>query len=293
MVRDGAGRSPMEEKMLDFVIDETRCIQCGECAADCPVNVIDASGGFPRIPESRQSYCIRCQHCLAVCPTAALSILGKDPDQSAAISPVPADGIENLIKSRRSVRRYLPDAVDQAVLNRLMDVVAHAPTGKNQRQVRFTLVDDPRVMEAIRVQTMDGIRKAAIEDSLPDGLEYFAKFIAPFDQGRDIIFRHAPHMIIASSPKDAVTPEADPFIALSYFEFMAQSLGLGTVWCGYARWALQSVVPEIGRKLGIPADHRSMYVMMFGYPAVRYARTVQRDVQDVHLVSLADLEGEQ
>lgn len=49
-------------------------------------------------------------------------------------------------------------------------------------------------------------------------MEYFAKFIAPYDQGRYIIFRHAPHMIIASSPKDAVTPEADPFIALSYFE---------------------------------------------------------------------------
>jgi len=281
----------MEETMLDFAIDETRCIQCGECAADCPVNVIDMSEGLPRIPESRQPHCIRCQHCLAVCPTAALSILGINPDRSAEILPPCPDGVENLIKSRRSVRRYLPDAVDQATLNRLMDVVAHAPTGKNKRQVRFILVDDPRVMETIRVRTMDGIRKAAIEDSLPDGMEYFAKFIAPFDKGRDIIFRRAPHMIIASSPKDAVTPEADPFIALSYFELMAHSLGLGTVWCGYARWALQSVVPEIGRTLGIPADHRSMYVMMFGYPAVRYARTVQRDVQDVHRVALADLEG--
>ena len=290
MVRDGAGHSPMEEKMLDFVIDETRCIQCGECAADCPVNVIDASGGFPRIPESRQSYCIRCQHCLAVCPTAALSILDKNPDHSAAILPVPADGIENLIKSRRSVRRYLPDAVDQAVLNRLMDVVAHAPTGKNQRQVRFTLVDDPRVMEAIRVQTMDGIRKAAVEDSLPDGMEFFAKLLAAYDQGRDVIYRRAPHMIIASASRDAAAPEADPFIALSCFELMAQSLGLGTLWCGFARWALQSVVPELGRALGIPADHRSMYAMMFGHPAVHYVRAVQREALGVRRVVLADVE---
>ena len=81
------------------------------------------------------------------------------------------------------------------------------------------------------------------------------------------------------------------FIALSYFELMAASLGLGTVWCGYARWALQSVVPELGRRLGIRSDHRSMYAVMFGWPAVRYARAVQREVQGLHRVRPADLEG--
>jgi len=276
--------------MLDFIIDETRCVQCGECAADCPVSIIDMDDGLPRIPEHREPYCIGCQHCLAVCPTAALSILGKDPDQSVRILPPSSDALENLIKSRRSVRRFSPECVDTKVLDRLMDVVAYAPTGKNQRNVRFTLVDDRDVMEEIRVQTMEGIRKAVADDSLPDGMEFFAKMVAPYDQGRDIIYRKAPHMIIVSAPRDSASPDADPFIALSYFELMAQSLGLGTVWCGFARWALQSVVPELGRSLGIPGDHRSMYAMMFGYPAVSYARTVQREASGVYRVSLADLE---
>ena len=277
--------------MLDFAIDESRCIQCGECAADCPVRIIDVSQGLPRISEQRQGLCIRCQHCLAVCPTAALSILGVNPDGSAEILPPSPDGLENLIKSRRSVRRYRPEAVERAVLDRLMDAVAYAPTGKNERKVRFTLVDDPEVMARIRVLTMEGIRRAVDEDGLPDGMEFFAKFLTAWDQGRDIIFREAPHMLIASSPREATSGEADPFIALSYFELMAASLGLGTVWCGYARWALQSVVPELGRRLGIPSDHRSMYVAMFGWPAVRYARAVQREVQGLHRVRAADLEG--
>ena len=277
--------------MLDFLIDESRCIQCGECAADCPVRIIDVSQGLPRIGEQRQGLCIRCQHCLAVCPTAALSILGVNPDESAEILPPAPDGLENLIKSRRSVRRYRPEAVERAVLDRLMEAVAYAPTGKNERKVRFTLVDDPEVMARIRVLTMDGIRRAVDEDGLPDGMEFFAKFLTAWDQGRDIIFREAPHMLIASSPREATAGEADPFIALSYFELMAASLGLGTVWCGYARWALQSVVPELGRRLGIPSDHRSMYAVMFGWPAVRYARAVQREAQGLHRVRLGDLEG--
>ena len=277
--------------MLSFIVDETLCVQCGECAADCPVSIIDMDAGLPRIPDHRQAHCLQCQHCLAVCPTAALSILGKDPARSDAVLPGAPDALENLIKSRRSVRRYLPQAVDQGVLDRLMDVVAHAPTGKNQRLVRFTLVDDPAVMEDIRVRTMEGIRMAVENDALPDGMEFFAKLLAAYDQGKDVIFRRAPHMIIASAPRDAASPEADPFIALSHFELMAQSLGLGTVWCGFARWALQSVVPEMGRRLGIPADHRSMYAMMFGHPAVRYVRTVQRDASGVHRVALAGLAG--
>ena len=277
--------------MLDFAIDESRCIQCGECAADCPVRIIDVSQGLPRIGEQRQGLCIRCQHCLAVCPTAALSILGVNPDESAEILPPAPDGLENLIKSRRSVRRYRPEAVERAVLDRLMEAVAYAPTGKNERKVRFTLVDDPEVMARIRVMTMEGIRRAVDEDGLPDGMEFFAKFLTAWDQGRDIIFREAPHMLIASSPREATAGEADPFIALSYFELMAASLGLGTVWCGYARWALQSVVPELGRRLGIPSDHRSMYAVMFGWPAVRYARAVQREAQGLHRVRLGDLEG--
>ena len=97
-------------------------------------------------------------------------------------------------------------------------------------------------------------------------------------------------MIIVSASRDAAAPGAGPFIALSCFELMAQSLGLGTLWCGFARWALQSVAPELGRALGIPADHRSMYAMMFGHPAVHYVRAVQRDVIGVRRVGLADVE---
>ncbi len=45
------------------------------------------------------------------------------------------------------------------------------------------------------------------------------------------------------------------------------------------------------RRLGIPSDHRSMYAVMFGWPAVRYARAVQREAQGLHRVRLGDLEG--
>lgn len=277
--------------MLNLIIDENRCIQCGECAADCPVMLFDMSQGIPFIPEHRQERCIQCQHCLAICPTGALSILGFDPENSEEINFPQADLMANLIKGRRSVRRYRSEAVPSTTLDHLMDIVAYAPTGQNRALVRFTLIDDPTVMEQVRKVTYDGIRLAIKENVLPDRLKFFVNFLRAYDQGRDIIYRFAPHMILASAPATSASPEADPFIALSYFELMAQSMGLGTLWCGYARWAIEAIVPQLGQDLGIPADHKVMYALMFGFPDVTYSRTVQRKIQNVHRVRLEDVQG--
>jgi hypothetical protein len=49
---------------------------------------------------------------------------------------------------------------------------------------------------------------------------------------------------------------------------------LGTAWVGYANWAIDVLVPEVKQEMGIPADHVFGYCMIFGKPAVQYARTV-------------------
>jgi nitroreductase/NAD-dependent dihydropyrimidine dehydrogenase PreA subunit len=277
---------------LRFHINQELCVQCGECADDCPYHIITLAAGFPALNHGRTHHCIGCQHCMAICPTGALSIFGLDPQASL---PLPeglpsAAQTEALIRGRRSIRRFLPDPLSAEEIDRLLRTVANAPTGKNRRQTLVTLVDNPNDMDRLRQRTMTALRRVVAERRLPREASYFRHVVRAWDQGRDIIFREAPHMLIASSPREATSGEADPFIALSYFELMAASLGLGTVWCGYARWALQSVVPELGRRLGIPSDHRSMYAVMFGWPAVRYARAVQREVQGLHRVRPADLE---
>jgi nitroreductase len=61
---------------------------------------------------------------------------------------------------------------------------------------------------------------------------------------------------------------------MAYFELLAQSSGLGTLWLGLLRRALE-LSPDLKELLGLPADH-GYYAMLFGYPAVRYQRTVQR-----------------
>ena len=264
--------------MLDFIINSSACTRCGQCVADCPARIIVMEEGVPTIAPDREAACYRCQHCLAICPVGAVSILGLTPTGSRPLSgnlPDP-DKLENLIKGRRSVRRYMPENLEPELLQRLLDVAWHAPTGMNARDVLFTVVDDREKLAGLRDEVMAGLAKLVREEKLPEGREYFADFVRVWEEkGLDILFRGAPHLLIASAPRQGASPVPDCLIALSYFELFAQSLGVGTVWNGLTKWAINDLLPEARQRLGIPDEHVIGYVISFGRPAVRYFRTVQ------------------
>ncbi|MBJ6748976.1 nitroreductase family protein [Geomonas anaerohicana] len=274
--------------MLDFKVAKDTCTRCGLCVADCPAHVIDTADGFPLITAEKEAGCYRCQHCFAVCPTGAVSILGLDPGKSTPLTgdwrPDPAR-LETLIKGRRSVRRYKPENLEPELMQRLLEVAWHAPTGVNTRQVRFTVIDDRDKLAAFREELLAGIKRLVQDNALPEGLAFFADFVKLWEeQGVDVLFRGAPHLLVASVSSKAVSPLQDCVIALSYFELFAQTNGVGTVWDGLAKIAIADLVPEAQATLGIPEDHTLGYCMAFGKPAVQYARTVQHRGALIHRV---------
>ncbi len=274
--------------MLDLTINATTCTRCGQCVADCPARILTMDEGLPTVIPEKESTCYRCQHCLAICPTGALSILGLKPTGSRPLAgafPDP-DKLENLIKGRRSVRRYQPENLEPELLQRLLDVACHAPTGMNARDVLFTVVDDREKLGQLRDRVMAGLGRLVQEERLPEGMEFFADFVRVWEEkGMDILFRGAPHLLIASAPAQGASPVPDCLIALSYFELFAQSLGVGTVWNGLTKWAINNLLPETRERLGIPEDHVIGYVMSFGKPALRYYRTVQRGPAKINRVA--------
>ncbi|MEI7833974.1 MAG: nitroreductase family protein [bacterium] len=266
--------------MLQFIVDDEKCIRCGECARDCVSRIIVQQGDdLPFIPAEKEAGCVHCQHCLAICPTAAVSIFGKDPAESIALSadsfPTLAQ-MTRLVRGRRSVRRYRDENVDPVLLNQLLVTLANVPTGVNASELTFHVIDDKDVMRKFQHQVLDALREAACENGIPAGIAYLGKIAGmPFEQGVAILFRNAPHAIIVSAPADAPCPQEDVTLALAYFELLAQSAGLGTVWWGMGKMTLETL-PELKPLLNLPAGHK-YYAMLFGTPAISYPRTVQRD----------------
>ncbi len=264
--------------MLQFKIAKEKCTQCGLCARDCPVLVINMDEGYPGMTAEKAADCIKCQHCLAICPTAALSILDRQPEDSQLLKgnfPDP-DQLETLIKGRRSVRQYRDENLEPELLQRLLDVAWHAPTGVNMRGVQFHVIDDKQALATFRGATYDGLARLIEAGQLSANRAIFADFVKLWqEKGVDILFRGAPHLLVATASRSCPTPREDCLIALSYFELFAQSLDVGTVWNGLAKWAIDELVPELKLRLGIPEDHLVGYVMAFGRPAVQYRCTIE------------------
>ena len=271
--------------MIEFSIREELCTQCGECAADCPAGII-AMDDYPKITDEER--CYRCQHCLAVCPTGAVSVLGKDPESSIKLSGNMVDPgqLEILIKGRRSVRRYTGKELSQSLIDELLAISCYAPTGVNSQSVLFTVVREAKVMARLREEVMSGLAKLKEAGKIPEGFvgQYMGLALKGWqEEGRDIIFRGAPHLLLTSAPKNSPCPVQDTHIALATFQLMAQARGVGTVWDGLFMIVL-SLMPHLSGRLGIPDDHMLGYSMVFGEPAVNYHRTVQRGPAQVNVV---------
>ena len=272
-----------------LAIDSRLCISCGECVLDCPAEIIEMGKEQPLVAPEMVENCIQCQHCLAVCPTGALSLHGFDPVNSIAIKGniVSSEKLGVLMRSRRSIRRYLDEEVSAADISFLLETVAHAPTAKNNRGVHFSVIDDIKVMEALRRKVYVKMEAIYNNDGFPENMEMLARYIAQaLENNTDVIFRGAPHLLIASSPKGGLSPAIDCHIALTYFELLAASMGLGTIWAGLARWVLTAFMPETLTAMGIPESHIIGHMMIFGKPKVTYHRTVQRTGNPINRVNL-------
>jgi len=250
---------------------------------DCPSRIIEIpAGGTPLIRSESEERCLRCQHCLAVCPTAAISILGRDPADSIplAVGSFPTlEQMTRLVKGRRSVRQYKDQNVNPVLLQQLLTTLTNAPSGVNRMAVTFSVIDDKAAMQRFRIKTLTRLAEEMRAGRVPERFAYINQAVpAWFEHKADVIFRGAPHLLAAAAGPDAACPQEDVTLALAYFELMAVCAGLGTVWCGLAKMTLE-LLPELKADLGLAPD-RFYYAMLFGVPAVRYARTVQRDAVD-------------
>lgn len=275
---------------LNFKIDKEKCIHCGLCQKDCSPKIIELDNeNYPTIKSENEAHCMKCQHCLAICPVGAISIFDKNPENSAKCDNYPqAEQLLNLIQSRRSFRDYRQENLDTERLEKLKDMLKFAPTGRNIHKLHFAIIDDIEVLNNFRELTYDKIKKVLASPCGNLISKKFGRYKKSIENGNDLLFRGAPHMIVVSAPPEASCADQDGIIALSYFELYAQSLGVGTVWCGLVQACLKAF-PELCEYIDIPKGYRPIYVMLFGPTNLKYTRTVQPNDYEIISVKKKDI----
>ena len=265
-----------------FRADPGKCTACGLCVADCPARIIELENSVARVAPANDADCIGCQHCLAICPTAAVTVVGKNPADSRRVERADPVALERAILGRRSVRQFAAGNVAPETFRRVVDIVAHAPTGVNMRELRLSVVLDRDVMDGLRRRVCEAL--AGLGDRVDEEQRWIVDLARDWlNGGADGIFRDAPHVVVASAGPGQVCKIPDCLIALSYFDLYASVNGIGTTWCGMFDAVLR-LVPESRKWMGIPDDHEIGYAMLFGPAGVRYARSAQHDPADVNVV---------
>lgn len=265
-----------------ITVDKERCTHCGQCVKDCFIGcLVMGNDNIPCYADGYGHNCVGCQHCMAVCPTGALSFGEVNQDELLETGYGDPDEIMNLIRSRRSIRRYKKQDVPLEKLEMIRQMLAYSPTTANLPDLHFSIIGTREKMDAIREATYKNVKTSRPTSSL------YQFSYNGWLQGEDMIYRDAPSMVVAAVNSrmlgDETLKTVDPIIALSYVDLYAQSLGLGTLW-DYAAFQVLRSYPDVLRMAEIPRGYELSFVMLLGIPDVNYRRVVKKEPASVRII---------
>lgn len=247
--------------MNPILINEEKCIGCELCVKDCPSSYLHIENGKA---HTNTGGCLECGHCYAICPQGAIRLLNYDCKDEAVVpmTELASDTLLAAMKSRRTVRQFTDQAVEDEKVQKILEAGRYSPTGGNSQNVSYTILGS-RQSEAEAI-CVDLFRKGT---SLPRRSKAFAE---RFNITDNFFFKGAPLVILVSSRSSV-----DAGLASAYMEIMAESLGLGVLYSGF--FVMCSRISRKLRKLiRLPKGHKVVTCMVIGYPAVKYHRIVPR-----------------
>ena len=163
-----------------------------------------------------------------------------------------------LVKNRRSIRRYLEKPVEREKIQACLEAARLAPSAENVQPWRFLVIDDPGVRARFASKAFSGIYN-------------FSRFAAK-----------APVLIVILARLDVIANRLgkqiqgvafyliDIGIAGEHLVLQAEELGLGTCWIG---WFSQRKTRKFFK---IPRKYKIVCLLAMGYPASRPTREKKR-----------------
>lgn len=252
-----------------FTIDSNLCLRCGSCVSACPMGVFHQSESGEVTADQKE--CLDCFHCAAACPVGAVS--QQAPDFSACVPSAEEGSLLSKFQRRRSIRRFKPDTPDRALIRAALDGAAYAPSAKNQRLYRWTVVLGKESVEQL-------YRRALIwAKTQPD----YRHLVWLDRHGRNPVTCGAPALILIYCPEESHNPQTDCAIAMTLAEQLLVEGGLGTCWGGYL-CRMVNQCEDLRNALDLPEGHQVYGVLMAGYPDEHYPSIPYRPAADIHWI---------
>ena len=207
--------------------------------------------------------------------------------------------LQNLIRSRRSIRRWQEKKVPEELLMQALELATWAPNAGNQQNWHFYLIENQDIIKTIADVLQANIDRIV---SWPEAAEFGDT--ATSWQKRACFFRHAPAAIAVATTKyqsvadqilaargktdaNAVQMRQNRSMAgshiqsigaaIAYLLLILYQMGLGACWM---TGPIQ-IKSEVEKILGIPADKDFVAFIPVGYPAEEPAPKERRPIAEV------------
>lgn len=158
----------------------------------------------------------------------------------------------NVIKRRRSIRKYLPKQIKEEDLKLIIESAVYAPSAHNDQPWHFTVIQNKDIIQMIS----DKSKELAAESEV----DWIKKMALNPDTH---LTYNSPTLIIVSGNKTATAPLVDCSAAIQNMLLVAESLGIGSVWIGLIRFFFK--LEDEVKKLGIPDGYEPYYGVALGY----------------------------
>ncbi len=278
-------------------IDVENCTKCKECVKDCVANLFYIDQDSLRLVDSFEDYCIECGHCEAVCPVNVIKLkfhTDEELESSAKGDGIPTyNSFLKLVLNRRSIRRFKEKVIPKDLIEKLLKVGKHSPTGSNSENVFYTVVQDKAIVAAVSKlvtrkviklvnaledpQRREFLRKSMPEEEfnqIVEKLPRFKRILGTIEQGIDFWCWNG-ELIVIHGDKPVGGLSTNGSLAAAHIMLAAETLGLGTCSLGYLTYFINES-QTIRELLKIPNNHIVGYSLTTGFPDVKYKRIPAR-----------------
>ena len=169
-----------------------------------------------------------------------------------------------VMATRHSTRKFKPEMVEDALLEKVIEAGRRAPSGKSKNTNHFLVIRDAAVLDKLVELVQSEFAKM---DITPENQDNVGGAIKLSKKGTYVFKYNAPVLIVVANKKDYGNNMADACAATENMLLAANALDLGACWINQLRWLRDNpVLLAYLQSLGLKEDEWVCASVSLGYP---------------------------